>query len=350
MIQPKPKPGLGIPRGFAVGLTLALLLGVQAGLEAISVPAFASSRDMIRELDPLIFERFAMPAPPESDPEESEDEMPEEAPEEVASLSFEQEVSQAMEELERRFGSDPTPPLSVERGAGAADAPAPGISADVSTDRFESLFGTTDELVAGRTVRGRAGRPETAGAGIGIGITERPAGTIDSSTGSGVSPEVAVQTGADRSAAEAAADVEVTEYPSEGFNRSEADLLAAWMRTHAVELPVGIRAHINYEPTFLTAAAAVVSDGRRWELYLMFNEVLQEVHVVLVEGDRSVYLIDRGFQETSRSLREGTVRRSRGEIVAVDSRTSAASSERAREFYDVFLSWWETTKAESGDR
>jgi len=339
-----------MPRGFAVGLTLALLLGAQAGLEAISVPAFASSRDMIRELDPLIFERFAVPDPPESDPEPFEDETPEEAPEEVASLSFEQEVSQAMEELERRFGSDPTPPLAGERGAGSADAPAPGISADVPTDRFESLFGTTDELVTGRTVRGRAGRPETAGAGIGIGITERPAGTIDSSAGSEAGPDVAVQTGADRPTAGAGADVEVSEYRSESFDRSEADLLAEWMRSHAAELPVGVRAHINYQPSFLTAAADVVADGRRWELYLMFNEVLQEVHVVLVEGDRSVYLIDRGFQETSRSLREGTVRRSRGEIVAVNSRSSAASSERAREFYNVFLSWWETTKAESGAR
>ncbi len=76
----------------------------------------------------------------------------------------------------------------------------------------------------------------------------------------------------------------------------------------------------------------------------MFNESLRELHIVLVEGDRSVYLIDRGFQEQSRSLREGTVRRFEGEILAVDSRTGAASSDRAREFYNVFLSWWEVAK------
>jgi hypothetical protein len=48
-------------------------------------------------------------------------------------------------------------------------------------------------------------------------------------------------------------------------------------------------------------------------------------------------MIDRDFQEQSRSLREGTVRRAGGEIVAGDSRTAAAAGERAQEFYDVLL-------------
>ena len=74
----------------------------------------------------------------------------------------------------------------------------------------------------------------------------------------------------------------------------------------------------------------------------MYNESLRELHIVLVEGDRSVYLIDRGFQAQSRSLREGTVRRIEGEIMTVDSQRRAASDDRAQEFYNIFLSWWET--------
>ena len=113
------------------------------------------------------------------------------------------------------------------------------------------------------------------------------------------------------------------------------------------DLPVGVRVHVNFEPTFLTSTALFASEGRNWELYLMFNQSLREVHLVLVEGNRSVYLIDRGFQEQSRSLREGTVRRTGGAIIAVDSQSGAASSDRARDFYNVFLSWWEVVKLDA---
>ena len=99
---------------------------------------------------------------------------------------------------------------------------------------------------------------------------------------------------------------------------------------------------MNFQPSFLTAAESFTEGGRAWELYLMYNETLRELHIVLVEGESSVYLIDRDFQEQSRSLREGTVRRSGDEIVAVDSRAGAPSGERAQEFYDVFLAWWES--------
>jgi sulfopropanediol 3-dehydrogenase len=128
---------------------------------------------------------------------------------------------------------------------------------------------------------------------------------------------------------------------------SEADRLALWMRSNPDDLPVGVRVHVNYEATFLTSTATFRDEGRNWELFMMFNESLRELHLVLVEGARSVYLIDRGFQEESRSLREGTVRRTGGSIVAVDSRSGTPSGERARDFYNVFLSWWEATKADA---
>jgi hypothetical protein len=44
-------------------------------------------------------------------------------------------------------------------------------------------------------------------------------------------------------------------------------------------------------------------------------------------------------------LREGVVRRDGRDIVAVNSRRDAASNERSREFYGLFLSWWEQASA-----
>lgn len=344
MIRPKPKPGLGRPKGAAIGLTVVLLVATQAALEGIPVPAFASSRDVIRELDPLIFERLAPPPPPaEEAPEVIEDVVPEETADEAPSLTLEEEVSQAMDELDRLFATEDAAPPSAAR-AGEADEPAvPGISTDVASERFESLFGGGAEPVAGRAARGRVGGPAGRG-GVGVGITERRTDP-ESATGPEVTgPDVSVRTGAERTDAAAASDLEIREYESESFDRTEADRLADWMRSNPADLPIGVRVHVNYEPSFLTSVAGFSSEGRSWELYVMLNETLQELHIVLVEENRSVYLIDRGFQEQSRSLREGTVRRTRGEIVAVDSRTGAASSERAQEFYNVFLSWWDATK------
>ena len=65
MIRPKAKPGPGKPRGVAVAITVALMFGMHAGLKGLTVPVFASGRDLIRQLDPLMFERFAPPPPPE---------------------------------------------------------------------------------------------------------------------------------------------------------------------------------------------------------------------------------------------------------------------------------------------
>lgn len=354
MIKPKPSPSPFASRATGVVITVALMLGAYVGLKGVAVPAFASSRDVIRELDPLVFERYAAPAPPEETAAPEDEEEPTEAPEEPAEVvSFDQEVGRAMEQLEQRFTTDEVAPPAGERAAGDEEPAAPGIAAEIPDDRFEALFGARDELVVGGAAGRRAPRvPDAAGAGgVGLGITERPAGSgADSESPERAEPAPGFQaiTETRRQPTVEATEVEIGDFDPESFDGSEADRLAMWMRQHPAELPIGVRVHVNFQPSFLTAVAPFSSEGREWELYLMFNESLRELHIVLVEGDRSIYMIDRGFLEESRSLREGTVRRSDGEIVAIDSRAVSASSERAQDFYDVFLSWWETVKGDVG--
>lgn len=351
MIRPKPKGSQTVPRLMSGILTVALLLGVYTSLKGLPVPSFASGREVIRELDALILERFALSQPPET---EAPEETPaEEEPEEIVeTVSFEQEVGQAMEGLERLFGSEEE--VAASTGARTNDPvteAAAGIAADALDDRFESLFGATENVPVGRAGRGRTTSTRAEG-GLGIGINETLANTTEEpvDTPEGAGPDVTVSTAAERAETTGGTDVVISEYEPENFDGTEADRLAAWMRANPAPLPVGVRVHTNFEPTFLTASVPFISDGQRWDLYLMFNETLRELHIVLVEGDRSVYMIDRGFQEQSRSLREGTVRRSGGQIVAVDSRGSSASGDRAKEFYNVFLSWWETAKTDVGSR
>jgi len=353
VIRPRPRPGTGKARGVATLLTAVLLVGAQAGLEGLAIPAFASGRSLIRELDPLMFERFATPPAPESRGDTEEEEAAETPEPEAPTVTFEQEVGAAMEQLEQLFGADDPAAPAVDRDEGARPGvEVGGISADVPADRFESLFGAGGADVAGRPGARRPSAARGGAAGIGLGIEERPAARDSTSAtdteGGLTGPGVSVRTGADRSGLTEGGELAITAHEPEAFTGSEADRLAVWMRANPGELPVGVRVHMNYEAAFLTSASSFSSGGRDWELYLMFNESLQEVHVVLIEGDHSVYLIDRGFQEQSRSLRQGTVRRSGGRIMAIDSRSGAASGEQAREFYNVFLSWWGAARAEVG--
>ena len=347
MIRPKPRGRELGPRLGASVLTIAFLLGAAASLKATSLPTLMSGREMIRELDALILERFAFTQPEAAPVEEEVPEVREEAVDEV---SFDDEVGAAVAGLEELFGDETTStPTAAARDPGSDPDPTAGIAATADDSRFESLFGDRDDGPTGRV--GRERRPSSRGGagGLGIGINERLAEMDPDSatTSSGISDglNVAVQTGTERGEVEAPT-VEINEYEAESFDGSEADRLRTWMRSNPAPLPVGVRVHMNYESTFLTSVVPFDSNGARWELFLMYNEALRELHIVLVQGDRSVYLIDRGFQEQSRSLREGTVRRTAGRIVAVDSRSGSASGDRASEFYNVFLSWWETTKTD----
>jgi hypothetical protein len=82
-------------------------------------------------------------------------------------------------------------------------------------------------------------------------------------------------------------------------------------------------------------------------MFLMCKEKLFEVRICLLEGNESTYLIDRGLKEKSSFLRIGSASRAdSGEIRAFGTVRQAASNQRAEQFYQIFLSWWESVKAE----
>jgi hypothetical protein len=333
-------------RAIAFIATAVFLGTIYAGLRAMPVPAFGGSNALIRRLDPLFVERYS--APPEPEPETPADADPGPEPGPVATS---QEVTSAIDELTRRFregGGGDVAAGGSGRGDAAADAGG-GISSELGSDRFSDLFGggAVDPLpgAAPRVRTPPAGG--TGGGGIEMGAAVRRSGPTTTVTAE--SDDIGISTAAPtgRSAVDdAATDVEIKEYEAENFNATEVGALSAWMRANPTELPAAVKVHLNYLPAFLTAVVPVVSGDRQFDLFLMYNESLRELHILMVEGDRSVYLIDRGFQAQSRSLREGIVRRMNGEIMTVDSQQRAASSGQAQAFYNIFLSWWEVARAD----
>ena len=215
-------------RVVAAGLTVTLLVAVQMGLRSVPLPAFASGREVIRELDPLMLERLVTP-PPEEELGATEEERtvePEVDEETLPQPSFEQEVGLAMEELERRFSEtgppeaeDVTEVPEPEAGAG------PGISQDLvdaSEDRFESLFGVAEGVAAGRDARDRN---SSANAGLGIGINERTVSDAPGEAGragGAAGPAVTVEAGAARGSGPEGDEVTIGSTSPEEPGRSEA--------------------------------------------------------------------------------------------------------------------------------
>lgn len=336
MIQPRRSERDTRRKGAAVVMAVTVLLTARAGLDALPLPAMTSSRAVIRELDPLVFARFATPDQPEVARPDSEDSPP---PDLDDAPAPDLEVGRAVDALTRRFASDlPTPVVETRT---RADAVPDGISGSESA-AFESLFGDERgvEIAAPSVGSGPRNRPGRGSGAPGIAVRRSAApeeAFARPTPGPGGTP---VAAGAGERVRIEAPEVEVREFEAGGFSGSEAERLGDWIRANREEMPIGVRMHLPYESVFPATSVRFRSEGRQFELYLMLNPSLRELHILLVEDERSVYLIDRGFQEQSASLRAGTVRRTGDTIVAIDSEAGAASSARATEFYNIFLSWW----------
>jgi hypothetical protein len=127
--------------------------------------------------------------------------------------------------------------------------------------------------------------------------------------------------------------------------------LLEWMRRHPVDLPEVVDRFMGFQAGNLTSRVVFSIGGREFEMLLLCVESTYEVRIALVEGDEVTYLIDQGFKKQSNYLRIGSLaRQPDGEIHRFGSVLREASDRRTQEFYQVFLSWWDTVKDEVGGR
>jgi hypothetical protein len=98
---------------------------------------------------------------------------------------------------------------------------------------------------------------------------------------------------------------------------------------------------------FLTSWVQFSIQKREFEMFLLCVEETYEVRIVLVERKQVIYLIDQGFREQSNFLRTGQLNRlDSGEILKFGTNLEPAGSGKTREFYQIFMSWWESVKHE----
>ena len=129
--------------------------------------------------------------------------------------------------------------------------------------------------------------------------------------------------------------------PERVLQTAEAKKIIEWMRLTRSELPPGIKRHVDYQPGNLSASATLEQANETWELYLMARMPSEELHIVIVRGDASYYIVDPSFKREGRRFRLGVIRRSGGEITGIASEERAASSAEVSLHYEVFLDWWD---------
>lgn len=129
--------------------------------------------------------------------------------------------------------------------------------------------------------------------------------------------------------------------PERVLQNAEAKKIIEWMRLTRSELPPGIQRHVDYQPGNLSATSTIEQASEIWEIYLMARMPSEELHIVIVRGEASYYIVDPSFKREGRRFRLGVVRRSSGEITGITSEERAASSAEVSLHYEVFLAWWD---------
>jgi hypothetical protein len=346
---------------YAVGATALILVILYLFLTGNSISDPSSRRIILTELSVININDFI----PFEEPEEVvTEEDPTEVSEEEEVIPEEEVVEEVVAPPTRIDLSELLPEgvkvdLSISKDLpelAEKDEPERDLGSqslrlqDSELDQFEgirSLRGAGTQLdVSQRSVGGDGG-----GSGLelsGGGLQRRNSGLAGIRGGIGLAGGPAV-----RSGWEEAIEVSLKSLAElgDGFETIDpvVNQLIDWMKENPVELPIAVKRTMSdnrWQDDFLTTSSRFVAGDREFELLIMVKETIPELHIFLVEADQATYLIDRGFQKQSSYLRRGRVIYNEESIQEVDSQMREASSSQTSEFYQVFLSWWDSIDSE----
>ncbi len=123
--------------------------------------------------------------------------------------------------------------------------------------------------------------------------------------------------------------------------------LVEWMKKHPHKLPGVVQRFMAYSPPALTSLVRFSANGISYQMYLLCVESSYEVRIAIIKGDRVMYLIDQGFRKNVNLLRTGTITRLKNqEILEFSTNLQPAGDKVSQNFYQIFLSWWETVENE----
>jgi len=126
--------------------------------------------------------------------------------------------------------------------------------------------------------------------------------------------------------------------------------LSVWMEENPKEIPQSVNRIFtdgDRSGNYQTTTANFAIDNRVFDLIIMNKTETNEIHVLLVEGTDATYLIDKNFSMQSNFLRRGSVTRRDNRIVEFGSSLRPANDQQTNEFYQIFLSWWNSVREDA---
>ncbi len=124
--------------------------------------------------------------------------------------------------------------------------------------------------------------------------------------------------------------------------------LISWLKKNHTGFSGVVRHFMGATPAHLTSSVKFRAGERIFEIYIACHEQQFEIRICLIEGDQTTLLIDKDFKKQSNFFRTGTIHRdTENRIFSFGTSQESPSDARTSEFYQVFLSWWETQKKES---
>lgn len=361
-------------RNLALGVTILLLLISYVSLQYANLPRVnfvAQHYDDINwqrflpkaKPKPIALSETAQPEPTETGPEQKRPELASTA-RVPQRLNLETELKDFNVDLTQPDLAKPGPQKPAASGVDIKNSPAPvrATTPSLSESDFSANLDYDATNLSTRLPAGTRGRRSGNEQGNDIRLGSGGDAAFGSGLGDGTAPTaggnadlgVPGRGNSNRGqGGQAAVKVNLKGMDDFGDNfRNFTPIYRAlleWMRRHPADLPEVVDRFMGFQAGNLTSRVKFNIEGRRFEMFLLCVESTYEVRVVLVENDAVTYLIDEGFKKQSNYLRTGgLVRQANAEILSFGSVMREASDRRTHEFYQVFLSWWDTVKAEVG--
>ncbi|MCA9730733.1 hypothetical protein KC799_01295 [candidate division KSB1 bacterium] len=121
--------------------------------------------------------------------------------------------------------------------------------------------------------------------------------------------------------------------------------LIAWLKKNPSQFSPTVRKFMGASDEHLTSHVQFRAEGKDFEIFIACHEQQFEIRICLVEGQQTTLLIDKDFKKQSNFFRIGTIHRGEdNRIFSFGTSQESPSDARTNKFYQVFLSWWETTK------
>lgn len=334
-------------------VTAIFLLGVYSALQITDLPSVKQKTEVYEEINWTRFQPKPKTVMPKAEPVKSPKmeqpvkiEMPPEAPPKLVAQKID------LSALKAQF----QPVAKTKPTLGAIKSKSKKTSSSAKNAKVDlkqsSVLGGLNTLLGESssrlkmTGRGSNGRKLNNGSRL----TAGRGSSIDSGNGSslGGGPATLSAPGG-KSAQTAAPEIGMLDFSQMGAGFEDLSPiyreLIEWMKRNPGSFPGVVSRFSEKAPGDLTSVISFQVNGRSFDMFLLCKENLFEVRICLIEGNSSTYLIDRGFKEKSSYLRVGSVNHTpTGKILSFGTTRKAAANDRTKEFYQLFLSWWESAK------